>query len=189
MKVLISCHMDTVFRDPYARIQGDGILLGACDNMAGILAVAPLIDEPYFIEFTEDEEMHMDGARAVAQKYNPQETFIIVIDVTVRGKKWDKINFTVENWSGIQTSDLKKALKGFNYKLNLDGSESEAWLYKELGFAVAEIDVPVWGGLHSLDGRARVEDIKKTAEAIRALAVYVSDKTREQLGDYVKPAV
>lgn len=191
MKVVISCHFDTVFRDPYARIMGNGILLGACDNIAGLLAVAQLISDPdIYIEFTEDEEMHMDGARYVAKKFDPNDTFIIVVDVTVRAKNWDKVNFTVENWSGIQIKDIKKVLpptKGFRYRTNQNGTESEAWLYKELGFAVIEIDIPVSDGLHSLDGKARIEDILRAANAIEAIAAYVKNKTREQLSDYIKP--
>ncbi len=183
MKIIISCHFDTVFQHPYGRIS-DGYLTGACDNIAGIMVAAGLMDQPgIHIEFTEDEEMYMDGARAICKKYDPKETFIIVLDVTVRGKTWDKVNFTVENWNGIQTKDIKGALKGFNYKIVPNGTESEAWLYKDMGFACLEIDVPVMGGLHSLDGRARIEDILKATEAVLAIRHYIEGKTREQISD------
>jgi putative aminopeptidase FrvX len=149
-----------------------------------MMVAAGLINHPdIHIEFTEDEEMYMDGARAICKKYDPKDTFIIVLDVTVRGKSWDKINFTVENFHGIHMRDIKKALKGFNYKIQPNGTESEAWLYKEMGFACLEIDIPVMNGLHSLDGRARIEDIMKAIDAVRSVHEYLKNKTREQISD------
>ena len=186
MKVIISCHMDTVFRDPFARLM-NGELIGACDNMASILAASQIINKPGLnVEFTEDEEMHMDGARYVAKKNDPADTFIIVQDETIRVKTWKKINFTIENWFGVQVKHIKAALKGFHYLMKQNGVESEAWLYREMGFPCLEIDVPVVGGLHSLDGRARVEDILVVGNALNSLVDYFSAKTREQVGDPYK---
>lgn len=187
MKIVIFAHFDTVYQDPFGRISGS-ILTGACDNIAGILAVAQLLEEDVSIEFTEEEEMHMDGARYVARKNDPVDAFIIVVDVTDRKKTWKKIGFTVENWHGITEKHIKRALKEFNghYKRTKEGTESEAWLYKELGFACLEIDVPVSGGLHSLDSKARIEDILQASKAIKAIADYVRDKDREELGDIYK---
>jgi len=185
MKVLVSCHYDTVFKEPFGEVL-DGILEGACDNIAGVLACARLIDEPDLeIQFTEEEEMHMDGARCVAKENKPEETFIIVVDVTERKRRWKKINFTVENINGIMIKHIKKALKDFNgrYKIVEKGAESEAWLYKEMGFACAEIDVPVTGGLHNLQAKARVEDIIAVGGAIKALKDYVLNKSRAELSD------
>jgi len=186
MNTILSCHIDTVFRDAYAKVV-DGWLIGACDNVASILAAAQIINRPgLYLEFTEDEELHMEGARAIAKKNNPENTFIIVQDVTIRGKSWNKINFTIENWFGIQDKHIRSALKGFNYKMILDGSESEAWLYKEMGFACLEIDVPVMGGLHSLDSKARIEDILMVGRALNQLIDYLSDKERSNLSDIYK---
>ncbi len=183
MNIIISCHFDTVFQHPYARIV-DGWLIGACDNIAGVMVASGLMNHPdVHIEFTEDEEMYMEGARAISKKYDPKDTFIIVLDVTVRGKTWNHINFTVENWHGIHTKDIKKALKGLNFKFVPNGTESEAWLYKEMGFACLEIDVPVMNGLHSLDGKARIEDILKATEAVKKIHDYLKDKSREQISD------
>lgn len=188
MNVVISCHFDTVFRDPYARVI-NGTLIGACDNIAGVLAVAQLIGEPNLeVEFTEDEEMHMDGARYVAKKHSADDTFLLVIDVTNRGRNWNKTHFTVENWFGIRTALLRKALKPFagKYKMTEHGAESEAWLYRAQGFACAEIDVPVAGGLHSLEGKARVEDILVASQAIKTLAEYIRGCNREDICDPYK---
>jgi acetylornithine deacetylase/succinyl-diaminopimelate desuccinylase-like protein len=182
MKVIVSCHCDSVFLDPFARVI-DGMLIGACDNIAGILACAQLVNEGIHIEFTEDEERHMEGARYVAKRHSSEDTFFIVVDVTTRGKQWDKINFTVENFFGIQVKHIKAALRGLSYKLVTGGAESEAWLYKELGFACLEIDIPVIGGLHSLDGKARVGDILGAAAGIKALHNYLQDKERSKLSD------
>ena len=165
-----------------------GVLQGACDNIASILAAAQLIgDDDLEIQFTEEEEMHMDGARYLAKDHNPQEDFIIVLDGTDSKKNW-KIHFTVENWYGIKEKHIRKALKSFTgrYKLNRDGTESEAWLYGELGFACLELDVPVCGGMHNLEATAKVTDILQTARAIRAVADYVKTKTREELSDIYK---
>jgi len=99
----------------------EGIATGANDNIAGCMVAGRLLDmEDVYLEFTEDEEMHMDGARYVARKHEAAETLIIVLDVTTRGKHWDKTNFTVENVHGVKMSHIKKALKGFNYKVNLN---------------------------------------------------------------------
>jgi len=186
MKIVISCHMDTVYRDPFAKVI-DGWLVGACDNVASILAVSQIIAKPgLYLELTEDEELHMDGARCVARKHKPEDSFVIIQDVTVRGKGWNKINFTIENWYGIQDKHIRSALKGFNYRMIKDGSESEAWLYKEMGFACLEIDVPVMGGLHSLDSRARIEDILVVGKALDRLIDYLSDKERSNLSDIYK---
>lgn len=187
MNVVISCHFDTVFKEPYGKVI-NGILEGACDNIAAILAVAQLVgDVDLEIVFTEEEEMHMDGARYLAKDHNPQEDFIIVLDGTDSKRSW-KIHFTVENWHGITDKHIKRALKGFSgkYRLQKDGTESEAWLYRELGFACLELDVPVLGGMHNLEATSKVVDILQTAKAIRAVADYVKTKTREELSDIYK---
>lgn len=187
MNIIISAHYDTVFIQPYGKII-NGVLMGACDNIAGILAAAMRIEDTDLeIQFTEEEELHMDGARYLAKNHNPQEDFIIVLDVTEKKKGW-KIHFTVENWHGITDKHIKLALKDFQgkYKLNKDGAESEAWLYSELGFACLELDVPVIGGLHSLDAKAQIVDILQVSRAIRAVADYITPKTREELSDIYK---
>lgn len=189
MKVIISCHMDTIFKDPFATFK-DGILLGTCDNLAGILACAQLLNrEGIFIEFTNDEEMHMDGARYVAKTNSADNTFIIVVDVTERGKNWEKIHFTVENYSGIQLKHIKKALKPLegHYRIIEKGTESEAWLYRDLGFACLEIDIPVMGGIHNLKNRTKLINIVKSSEAIGLIFDYLKDKDRATIGDIYKP--
>jgi hypothetical protein len=170
----------------------NGCLIGACDNLAGILACAQLIGkEGLVVEWTNDEEMHMDGARYVARENSADDTFMLVVDVTERGKNWDKIYFTVENWSGLLPKHFKKALQPLSghYKMIEKGTESEAWLYKELGFATLEIDIPVTGGLHNLKNKTRLIDIQKAAEAIDLIRTYLLDKTREQICDKYKPGL
>ena len=189
MNVIISCHIDSIFKDPMATCK-DGYLFGACDNLAGMIACAQLINkEGMKIEWTNDEEMHMDGARYVAKENSADDVFMIVVDVTERGKNWDKIYFTVENYAGIQLKHIKKALKSMNghYKILERGAESEAWLYRDLGFACLEIDVPVSGGLHNLKNKARLVDILKASEAIGLVCDYLKDKDRTVLCDAYKP--
>lgn len=189
INVIVSCHIDTIFRDPFATTR-DGYLNGTCDNLAGILACAQLIGrEGIFIEWTNDEEGRMDGARYVAKDHSADDTFIIVADVTERKKNWDKIHFTAENWFGIQPKHIKKALQPLSghYRMTERGLESEAWLYKDLGFATLEIDIPVSGGIHNLKNKARLIDIQKSAEAIDLIRMYLLDKTREQICDKYKP--
>jgi hypothetical protein len=182
MNIVISCHIDTVFKHPYARV-ANGIFEGACDNFAPLMAVPSLFDIPdVVIELTEDEEMYMDGARYVAKEWSPQDTLIIVLDVTEAAGRAN-IDFTVENWYGIMDKHIKKALKGFKYKMIKDGSESEAWLYREFGFPVIEIDVPVKGGAHNLKSKTRVEHINKVSDALRALIMYFKDKKRSEISD------
>ena len=168
----------------------DGYLFGACDNLAGMIACAQLINkEGMKIEWTNDEEMHMDGARYVAKENSADDVFMIVVDVTERGKNWDKIYFTVENYSGIQLKHIKKALKSMNghYKILERGAESEAWLYRDLGFACLEIDVPVFGGIHNLKNKVRLVDILKASEAIGLICDYLGGKDRTVLCDAYKP--
>jgi len=63
MNVIISCHFDTIFLDPFAVVK-NGTLYGTCDNLAGILATAQLIGkEGMFIEYTNCEESTMGGAQ------------------------------------------------------------------------------------------------------------------------------
>ena len=188
MIVIISCHIDSIFKDPMATFK-DGYLLGTCDNLAGILACAQLIyKEGIKIEWTNDEEMHMDGARYVAKENSADNVFIVVVDVTERGKNWEKIYFTVENYSGIQLKHIKKALHPLNghYKIIEKGTESEAQLYHDLGFACLEIDIPVIGGLHNLKNKARLVDILKASEAIGLIVDYVKDKEKPALCDSYK---
>lgn len=185
MHVILSAHLDTVYRDPYCHL-GNGTMTGACDNIAGVFAVAQLIQETDLDAYlTEDEEMHMDGARYVARSYSADDTFVIVVEVTERGRKWAKLHFTVENWRGIKPRLIKSCLREFSgqYKMVEHGSESEAWLYRELGFSCLEICVPVAGGLHSLDGRARLEDIAVAARAIKTVADFIKTKSREEISD------
>jgi hypothetical protein len=189
MEIIISVHIDSVFKDPMSTFK-DGYLLGACDNLAGILACAQLINkEGIKIEWTNDEEMHMDGARYIAKENSADNVFMLVVDVTERGKNWDKLYFTVENYAGIQLKHIKKALHPLNghYKIIEKGTESEAWLYKDLGFACLEIDVPVSGGLHNLKNKARLIDILKVSEAISLVCDYLKDKDRTVLCDAYKP--
>lgn len=189
MNVIISAHFDTIFLDPFSTLK-NGTLYGTCDNLAGILATAQLIGkEGIFIEYTNCEESTMGGARNVARDHSADDTFMLVVDVTERGKNWDKLYFTVENYAGIQLKHIKKALHPLNghYKLIERGTESEAWLYRDLGFACLEIDVPVSGGLHNLKNKARLVDILKASEAIGLVCDYLRDKDRTVLCDAYKP--
>lgn len=183
MKIIISAHLDTIYKDPMGTIEG-GIFIGPCDNICSILAIGRILGEVEAkIELTNDEEAHMDGARYVARENDPRETLVIVLDVTEQFKR--KVNFTVENICSIKMNHVKKALKGFRgkYKVNLKGEESEAWLYRDMGFCVIEIDIPVSGGIHNLKAKANIEDIKIVAEVIKALVNYFKDKNRESLSD------
>ena len=189
MQVIISCHFDTIFLDPFSTLK-NGMLYGTCDNLAGILATAQLIGrEGMFIEYTNCEESTMGGARNVARDHSADDTFMLVVDVTERGKNWDKLYFTVENYAGIQLKHIKKALHPLNghYKIIERGTESESWLYRDLGFACLEIDVPVSGGLHNLKNKARLVDILKASEAIGLICDYLKDKDRTVLCDAYKP--
>jgi len=180
MKIIISSHCDTVFRQPYC-IYRCGIIEGANDNFASMMSIGRIMDDPIWkeanieLQFTEDEEMYMDGAKSIATKNNPKDTLIIVLDVTERTGKH---NFTIENLHEIKLSEIKTALTGLKgkYKVVSNGTESEAWLYAEHGFSVVEIDIPVKGGLHSLNSTSRVEDHKVASEAILALLYYFKDK-------------
>jgi hypothetical protein len=140
-------------------------------------------DVDALIELTNDEELHMDGARYVAKEHDPIDTLVIVMDVTKQLKK--KINFTIENVSGVNLGHIKKAIKGIKcrYVYNPNGEESEAWLYRDMGFAVIEIDIPVVGGYHNLDAQANIEDIKMVGDVVRALVEYFKDKDRAQISD------
>jgi hypothetical protein len=140
------------------------------------------MDDPVWLEpnievaITEDEEMYMDGAQYVAKQNNSKDTLIIVQDVTKKIGK--KINFTIENVHEVKFSEIKKALRDFpkQYRIVQNGTESEAWLYKEKGFSVIELDVPVSGGLHSLDSTSTAVDQSVTAKALLALIYYFKDK-------------
>ncbi len=189
MNVIISSHFDTIFRDPAATFE-KGYLNGVCDNLAGMLACAQLINrEGIIIEFTDHEEDTMGGARNISRFHSADDTFMLVVDVSERKKNWDKIHFTVENWFGIQPKHIKKALQPLSghYRMTERGLESEAWLYKDLGFACLEIDIPVSGGIHNLKNKARLIDIQKSAEAIDLIRIYLLDKTGEQICDKYKP--
>ena len=184
MNVIVSAHLDSVFKDPFATWQ-DGIFRGACDNFAGVLAMGYLAHEmpDIRIEFTEDEELGMDGARSLARGFNHDEVLFIVIDVTERSRRWQSILFTIENFHRIQQKHIRAALKPLTgkYKLKQLGTESEAWLYKDLGFPVLEVDVPVTGGLHNLKGIARGEDMWSVSEATKLLATYFREKTLREI--------
>jgi putative aminopeptidase FrvX len=184
VNVIISCHLDSVFTTPFADWQ-DGVFRGACDNFAGVLAMGYLVHEmpDLHIEFTESEETTMDGARQLARIHKPDETLFIVIDVTDRSRGWKSIHFTIENYHRIQEKHIRQALKSLRnkYKLKPLGTESEAWLYKDKGFPTLEVDVPVMGGLHNLQGVARGEDIWAVSEATKLLAAYFQDKTLREI--------
>jgi hypothetical protein len=192
MNVVVSAHLDTVYKDPMGTIE-NGTFEGPCDNIASILSCGLIMEDSdltpnLIIELTNDEEMHMDGARYVAKDYKIDDTLIVVLDVTERGRNWDNTYFTVENWHGVDIKHIKKALKEFkgHYRLNKDGEESEAWLYRELGFAVLEIDVPVSGGVHNMKSKARVVDMQQVAKAVKAIAGYFYDKERSVISDIYK---
>ena len=183
MQVVISCHLDTVFKDPFSEVK-DGIQTGSCDNVSGVLACAQLIKFPEInIQFTHSEEDGMGGARWVAAHFSPETTFLVVVDCIERAPRWKSINFTVENFSNVDPVHIKRALKSFarHYVLREYGSESEAWLYREKGFSCLEVDIPVTGGLHNLTNRARVGDILAAADAMKAIVDYFSQKSRSEI--------
>lgn len=184
MKVIVSCHIDSVFRQPFLRWR-DGILKGALDNLGSVLATGLLLQsmgKEVIIEWTEDEELTMDGARSLAKINDNQSTLFIVMDVTAQARG---AQFTIENIHRIKLKEIKEALlplKG-KYKVVPNGTESEAWLYKDMGFPVIEVDFPVKGGLHSLDGTAKPEDIKIMAEAVELLVRHFQPKTLTEVED------
>ena len=183
MNPIISCHMDNIFKDPMSDIK-NGIQTGTCDNLAGILSCAQLINIPEIhIEFTNDEENSMGGAKWVSDHFSVDNTFLIVVDVTEKAPRWKSTQFTVENINGIDLKHIKKALKGFQgkYKIKETGAESEAWLYKREEFSCIEIDIVVTGGLHNLHNRAQVSDILIASEAIKAVVDYVKDKEKKDI--------
>jgi hypothetical protein len=184
VNIIVSAHLDTVFTTPFAEWK-DGIFRGACDNFAGVLAMGYLVHEApdLHIEFTESEETTMDGARQLAKIYKPEDTLFIVIDVTDRSRHWKSINFTIENFHRIQPKYIRAALKPLQgkYKLRPTGTESEAWLYRDKGFCTLEVDVPVTGGLHNLQGVARGEDMWSVAEATKLLAEYLAPKNIREI--------
>lgn len=176
MKIIVSCHCDTVWTQPYAILR-DGIMEGANDNFASMLALGSVLGElgPAEVQLTEDEEMYMDGARNIAEKNNPKDTLIIVMDVTEALPGKDKL-FTIENVHEIKTSEIRQALKGHKFRIVKNGTESEAWLYAKKDFSVLEIDVPVKGGVHNLQSKASVQGILAVGKAIIALIQYFKDK-------------
>lgn len=184
MNIVISAHLDSVFKDPMATVIGD-TYEGCTDNFVSILACGRLIGDvgEAVIELTNDEESHMDGARYVAKEHSPHDTLMIVMDVTKQLRK--RINFTIENVFGVNFGHIKKCLKGTKYRYIYSpvGEESEAWLYRDMGFAVIEIDIPVLGGYHSLDSQASIENIKVVADVVKLMVNYFKDKTREQISD------
>lgn len=188
MKVVISSHYDTVFTHPFGIAKG-GVLQGACDNMAGIIAVAQHAEyltsiEGVTWELTEDEEMYQDGARYIVKRNNPKDTFIIVVDCTLRNKRWEKTQFTIENTFGIKEYHIRRALSPLKGKyLIRKGLESEAWMFKDMGFACVEVDVPVMGGMHNLESRSRIEDMLVAGEAVKLLTDYIVKKERIDLAD------
>jgi len=187
MYVIISCHLDTIFNSPMADVK-NGIQTGVCDNLSGVLCCSQLIGlEGIHIEFTNGEETNMEGARWVADRYSPDDTFLIVVDVTEKAPRWKSTQFTVENINGIDLKHIKKALKGFQgkYKVKETGAESEAWLYKKEGFSCLEIDIVVTGGLHNLHNRAQVSDILIASEAVKAITDYVKDKEKKEICEAV----
>jgi hypothetical protein len=176
MKIIVSCHCDTVFTQPYA-IFKDGIFEGACDNFASIMAVGSVLGElsGAEVQLTEDEEMYMDGAKAIAKNNNPKDTLLIVMDVTEASPGRQGL-FTIENVHELKLSEIRKALKNHKYKIIKDGTESEAWLYAERDFSVLEIDVPIRGGVHNLQSKANIQSILAVGRALVALIEYFKDK-------------
>jgi putative aminopeptidase FrvX len=166
----------------------NGIHTGCCDNLSGVLCVAQIISYPeVHIEFTNGEETNLEGAKWVANHYSPDNTFLIVVDVTEKAPRWKTTQFTVENIHGIDLKHIKKALKRFQgkYKIKEIGAESEAWLYKKEGFSCMEIDIVVTGGLHNLHNRAQVSDILVASEAIKSIVEYVKDKEKKDICEAV----
>ena len=180
MKIIISSHIDTVFKDPYCIYRG-GILEGANDNFASIMALGTVLLNPIWlqdnveIQLTEDEEMYQDGAKNIARKNNPKDTLIVVMDVT-EAKPGSGNLFTVENIHEIKTSEIKRALHKHPFRIIKDGTESEAWLYAEHKFSVLEVCIPVMGGVHNLQSKASIKSIEAVGRAIVALVEYFSAK-------------
>lgn len=185
MNVVVSCHLDTCFADPFLRWHGK-VVKGACDNFALVLATGMLLKsmkDRVMIEWTEREELDMMGARAIAKRHKQEDSLFVVLDVTDSIRPIGTPCFTIENVHRVETKHIRSALSTLNgrYRFISGGTESEAWLYKDLGFAVIEIDLPVKGGLHSLDTTARLEDIELIAQAIEKIVEYFSPKNLREV--------
>jgi len=180
MKIIVSSHIDTIYKDPYC-IFRNGILTGANDNFASMLALGTVLLNPIWmkdnieVQFTEDEELGMDGARSIVKKNNPKDTLIIVMEVTEAKCVKNRL-FTVENIHEIKVSEIKKALQRHPYRIVMAGTESESWLYAEHGFSVLEVCIPVIGGIHNLQGKSNIKNIEAVGKAIIALIEYFTDK-------------
>lgn len=182
MNIIVSSHIDTVFRCPFLRWK-DGVLRGALDNFGSMLATSLLMNSmgsDVVVEWTEDEEITMDGARQLARKHNNKDTLFIVLDVTAQAKGHQ---FTIENVHRVKIKEIRKALLPLRnqYRILPLGTESEAWLYKDMGYATIEVDLPVRGGLHSLDGQTDFEKVKTQAQAVEFLVRYFKDKTLAEI--------
>jgi hypothetical protein len=181
MNCIISCHLDSVFNPDVAFMSyTNGKLTGALLACALIIKELPDVQ----IEFNEAEETTMDGARQTARKNDNKTTLFIVMDVTdAAGGK----TFTVENIHRVKSSEIRKALENFKgkYKIIPNGTESEAWVYKDQGFCTLEVDIPVRGGIHSLGSTTSFENVKIVSEAIIALVKYFKEKTLAEIEEPV----
>jgi hypothetical protein len=132
MKIIVSCHCDTVFTQPYCIFKG-GILEGANDNFSSIIALGTVLTNPIWLkdsvelQLTEDEEMYMDGAKSIAKKNNSKDTLIVVMDIT-EAKPGKKNLFTVENIHEIKISEkFKEEFKlGLNIRMERKKNETRA---------------------------------------------------------------
>ena len=161
--VLISSHIDTVYKECFCREDGD-FLTGTFDNSLTNAAVVGNMLEGVFadnviVAFTGDEEVDSEGALEVYRTLHHaglKVKFAVVTEVTNEG--WDKeCAFTVENdlgvgiFNGRKLAEVLDEYQGeFDYIHNAEPDES--WDYNALNIACLTLCVPAQGDMHSEGG-------------------------------------
>ena len=162
--VLISSHIDSVYKEYFCREDGD-MIAGTFDNSLTNTAVVCNMFEGRFadniiVAFTGDEEVDSEGALEVYRilrqaKLNVR--FALVTDVTNEGAE-QGLAVSAENdrgvgiFNGKKIADVLIGSYAGEYTCVSNAEPDESWDYNALNIPAMSLCIPVAGDLHSEGG-------------------------------------
>ena len=169
MQVIMSAHFDIA--RPVMSINLDGEKLeGLVDNLAGVFVAYQASRKTGVpVYFTNFEELEYDGAEAVANKLDPKNTIVVVVD-TIKFSDAKGFPASVANVYDLDLSELKKSL---GHKVDFidepfEPTEDETCIYgKKYGFKAFYFGVPISGdNYHATDNHVSLKAIDQSTEIL-----------------------
>lgn len=164
MKIILSAHIDLA-RPVMSIKMNDKNLLGLVDNLAGVFTSYQASRKTgVTVYYTNFEELEYDGAEAVAQSLDKENTLVITVDVTTESAN-GKEGY-IGNLYGINVEELKKVF-GNRVRIREDyfeATEDETIIYgKKYGFKTFYFGINIQLNYHDINNSIALSEIDKAS--------------------------